>query len=337
MPERKTAERLQTNLLQHPAIRAWRSLGHQRVKPLYIEILKKKHGKKCSAYRLAGVGPDNCAVIAKGCPPERAFLERTVYEEILPQLSVRTAHYYGSVEGPAGYWWIFLEDVGDQRYSPLSSEHRALAAHWLGAMHTSAENISPITSLPDRGPDYHQMYLQYLREMIPEIRTISRLNARSRAVLKEILSLCDHLDGQWRDIESYCEPLPRTFVHGDCVVKNAHVQATANGSTFALFDWGSAGWGLPATDLGQLGLPYHSVPQSDPDYQTYAITVGQQWPNLDVTTVRRLAYLGQIFWSLKVIGLSLPGFNDERTHLESLTYNFVIYADVLANAINAIR
>lgn len=335
MPEWKMGERLETNLLEHPAVRAWRDLGHQRVKPLYIEVLKKKNKKKCFTYRLAGVGPGKCPVIAKRCPPDRAVLERTVYEEVLPQLSVKTARYYGSIQDADGFSWMFLEDVGDQRYSPLSSEHRALAAKWLGVMHTSGESIDLSSSLPDRGLEYYQKYLRLLGEAIPRIRTLSTLNARSHAVLNRIFALCQDLDEQWRNIRSFCETLPRTFVHGDCVVKNAHVRLTRHGPAFAPFDWGGAGWGLPATDLGQLGLPYHSVPKNDPDYQTYAETVGEQWPRLDVETVRRLAYLGQILWSLKVIGLSLPGFEDERTHLASLTYNFVVYADVLTDAISA--
>ena len=47
--------------------------------------------------------------------------------------------------------------------------------------------------------------------------------------------------------------MPRTFIHGDFAPKNMRVRAGPGGSTLLCFDWGSAGWGVPAADLVQPG------------------------------------------------------------------------------------
>ena len=133
--------------------------------------------------------------------------------------------------------------------------------------------------------------------------------------------MCETLEERWTQVELYCSSIPRTLVHGDCQVKNAHVRAKKSGLDLAPFDWASAGWGLPATDLGHLGLPYKSLPQTDPDCETYHSIIQKIWPELDLKTVQQLANLGQIFWSLKVISKSLPEFDAKGTYLEGLYYS----------------
>ena len=63
IPKHKTDRTLQTNLLEHPAVNAWRELRPENIKPGQIEILKER--KNRAVYRLVGVGPDNSAIIAK--------------------------------------------------------------------------------------------------------------------------------------------------------------------------------------------------------------------------------------------------------------------------------
>ena len=336
MPKQKAIEILHTDLLERPAVKAWAELRPERVEPEQIEILKQK--KKGAVYRLTGVGPGNSAVIAKRCRHKRAVIERAVYEEILPHLPMSTPDYYGCVEEEDNrFWWLFLEDVGDQQYAPSVEEHRALAARWLGAMHTAAEGLSRKAPLPDRGPDHYLMYLRSARETIPQIRAIPSLKATDRALLKNIVSLCEFLEAHWGQVETFCDGMPRTFIHGDCLVKNVLVRTTAEGLKFAPFDWGGAGWGLPATDLGQLGLPYRDVPPSSPDCATYSSVVRDQWPSLDVEMVQQLANLGQMFWSLKVISRCVPEFDYKRAHIEHVIYNFSVYESVLANTIRSAR
>lgn len=332
---------------EHPAVKAWAELGLGRVEPERIEVLKEK--KKGAVYRLAGVGPENSAVIAKRCRYERAVIERAVYEEVLPHLALTTSHYYGCVEEEDGrFWWLFLEDIGDERYSPFVEEHCALAAQWLGAMHTGAEGLrsqSPPeggteagrASLPNRGPAHYLMYLRSARQTIPQIRAIPSLKATEQTILQNIVAMCEYLEAHWGQVEIFCERMPRTFIHGDCLAKNVHVRTTRAGLTIAPFDWGGAGWGLPATDLGQLGLPYRDLPPTQPDCATYWSVVREQWPSLDLQTIQQLANLGQMFWSLKVISRGVPEFDYPGAHLESIINKFSVYKSVLANTIRSAR
>ena len=336
MSEIKTNEILETDPLEHPSIKAWKEIQPNHCKPEQIEVLTQK--KKGSVYRLTNVGPDNSAVIAKRCKSEKAMIERVIYEEVFPYLSVSIPIFYGYTKEQDGiFWWLFLEDVGNLSLSPILAEHRSLAAQWMGEMNISPEITNMKSHLPYRGPEYYQRYLLSSREMIPEIKIFYSLEAIHQEQLNDIISMCGFLEEHWNQIEAFCNPIPRTLVHGDCQVKNAHVRSTQNGLVLAPFDWASGGWGLPATDLGQLSLPYKSLPQTVPDYATYLSVVRNEWPDFDLETVQQLANLGQIFWALKVISKGLPEFDDKETYLEGLLFNYSVYASVLDSAIKAVN
>src|SRR5262245_6705642 len=153
---------LQTNLLEHPAVRAWAKLQPgcgQSARPTGIGRLQKK--RKGVVYQLEGVGPEGSDIIAKRSSPERLLKERIIYEQVLPALPIPTVRYHGFIEEPDdGCCWLFLESAGGEEYSPLVNEHRTLAAQWLGLLHASAERLTPAAHLPDRGPGY---YLDQLR------------------------------------------------------------------------------------------------------------------------------------------------------------------------------
>src|SRR5215213_8260484 len=136
--------------------RAWITFGSERVQPENTQILKDKR----FIYRLKGVGPEGSAVIAKQCEQGDGMLEHTIYKEILSRLPVPTLRCHGFVEEANGeFCWLFLEDAGTEVFQFRIRKHRALAARWLGLMHTSAEHVAATTCLPDRGPDY---YLEHL-------------------------------------------------------------------------------------------------------------------------------------------------------------------------------
>jgi hypothetical protein len=336
MLEPKSVKILHTDLREHPAVKAWAEVCPESVEPDKIEVLKQKANG--AVYRLVGVGPGNSAVIAKRCRQERAVIERPVYEEILPQLPVPTIQYYGCVQqSDDRFSWLFLEDVGDERFSPFVDQHLILAAQWLGGMHTAAESLSLRTLVPDRGPDHYLMYVQSARRAIPQVRVIPSLKSTDQTILQNIVSMCEYLESTWSQIDDFCDPMPRTFVHGDCLAKNIHVRTTHDGLTIAPIDWGGAGCGLPATDLGQLGLPYRNLPPANPDCATYLSVVQDHWPGLDLRIVQQLANLGQMFWALKVISRSVPELDQRGAHIESLMNKFSIYKSVLANAIRAAR
>ena len=135
MPKLSTSEIIRTGKLEeHPAIKSWRVLQPRQIELQGIEILQEK--KKSGVYRIAGVGIEGAAVIAKQCWYQTALIERTMYEAVLPHLPLPRLHYYGSVQSDAEWGWLFVEDAGREEYSPQIEEHRLLAARWLGIMHT---------------------------------------------------------------------------------------------------------------------------------------------------------------------------------------------------------
>lgn len=241
----KTGKILRTNLLEHPAIKAWRNIDPRQVEPKQIEVLKRV--EKGSVYRIVGVGPRKTAVIAKKILRlEKAVIERIVYEQILPYLPIDTLEYYGFMEEKEGtIYWLFLEDIGNQRYSPLDKDHQRLAAQWLAIMNTNAENLGVHSCLPSREPEHYLKYLRSIRETIPQIRALSSLNSTDLAPIKNIVSMCELLEARWDQVETFCTRMPRTLVHGDCLTRNIHVRKNKSGLSVLPFDWGGGWLGTP--------------------------------------------------------------------------------------------
>ena len=129
--------------------------------PQAVTVLKgSKKKRKSEIYRLEGCAPGGESVIAKRCKRSTAELESTIYEDVLPGLPITSLRYHGMVDEGEEQCWIFLEDAGDERYSPLIPEHRRLAARWLAALHGTAPEIPQASRLPDRGPGHYLTHLE---------------------------------------------------------------------------------------------------------------------------------------------------------------------------------
>jgi hypothetical protein len=305
---RKAIQLIGTDLLAHPAIKAWQALQPERLEPEAVVILRKASPVHESAvYRLEGVGPAGAAVIAKWCGQATAGTERTVYEEILPCLPTPTLHFYGCVEEPdGGGCWLLLECAGGEKYSSLTAEHRALAAQWLGRLHTSAAGIAATRRLPDRGPGHYLDHLRSARNTIVRHLTNPALCTDDLVVLKAIVSQCDDLEEQWSEVEDWCNWMPRTLVHGDFNGKNVRVCIEQVGMALQAFDWGEAGWGIAAVDLAQTTAPFRGFSAS-PDLATYWSVVREPWPSLDLRGVHRLATCGRLFRCLAALNWAVQG------------------------------
>src|SRR2546428_2883612 len=142
----------------HPAVAAWRGLAQDPPDPEHIEVLRQ--GRKSATYRLVGAGPGGAPIIAQRSQMAKALIERTVYEQILPHVSVSSPRYYGFREESPEFAWLFLEDVGNERYSAIDEAHLMLAGRWVGLMHTTAARVTAARGLPDGGPG---RYLDHLR------------------------------------------------------------------------------------------------------------------------------------------------------------------------------
>jgi aminoglycoside phosphotransferase (APT) family kinase protein len=309
-----TLDIVRTHLLEHPAVQAWGKLNPERPEPVEIETLKRRKVKG-AIYRLAGVGPQGSAVIAKRCLTATALIEHTIYAEVLPRLPLTALHCYGFVEDPDPHFrWLFLEDAGNEPYSPKLAEHRVLAAHWLGLLHTSATHVAAAASLPDRGPDHYLTQLRLARDLILRDLTNPALNANDLAALNNLVSRCHFLESNWDRVEKLCVGVPRTFVHGDFAKKNIRVRNTRDGITLLPFDWATAGWAVPAADLVKC-----------PDTALYWSTVREHWPTLNCEDIGRMVNVGAVFRSLAAIywqALSLKSPHvewsvDNLRHLDS--------------------
>ena len=322
---------LQGDLLQQPAVRVWSQLQPERVEPESIEILKKR--RKSTVYRLCGVGPDGSAVIAKRSWLAQALVERTIYEEVLPHLPIPALSYYGfAVEEEGEYGWLFLADAIGEEYSPHIAAHRALAAQWLGLIHTSAVGVAAAARLPDRGPDYYLECLRSAHDKILRNLTNPALTADDLTVLKTVVGQCEVVGSHWSQIEQLCGRLPRTLIHGDFAPKNMRVRDGRAPIALLPFDWGSAGWGSAAPDLVQSGISANNC-WASADLAVYCSMVRECWPYLDMQNLQPLAIFGKMFRSLVCIDRDADSLVTEW--VEKCMWNMRSYMAEMADAIQA--
>ena len=86
-----------TDILEHPAVKAWSDLQPLWVESEGIETLKRREARSW-VDRLNGVGPRGSVVIAKRRWRAGLLIERCVYKEILPHLRMSTLRYFGFME-----------------------------------------------------------------------------------------------------------------------------------------------------------------------------------------------------------------------------------------------
>jgi hypothetical protein len=290
----------------HPAIKAWRRLRSEKAEPNFIEVLLegKKGNSESSVYRLDGVGPGGIAIIAKRCA---AHVERIVYQDILPHLSISSLTFYGYLDEPGTeHGWLFLEDAGGEEFTYANEEHRRFAAVWLGQLHAAAARIPAVARLPDRGPQHYLDHLRSARELLHKNLKNPVLRTRDLHVLEAILLQFRLLESRWGLIEELSRPFPKTLVHCDFVKKNIRVRSSASGISILAFDWEMAGYGVPAPDIAESsgrGAPRQHLNGElrDTTLVDYWSVVRESWPHLDLTAIKKLADLGALFRSLAAI------------------------------------
>jgi Phosphotransferase enzyme family len=299
MTETAAGEAPRADLREHPAVRAWERLRPERARPTAVETLSTK--SKSGIYRLTGAGPGGSAVIAKFCREPGALIERAVYEEVLPRLPLPALRYYGFVEEGGPWCWLFLGDAGREKYSPDSEAHRAVAARWLGHLHTSAAGLAGSAPLPDRGPGSYRGRLRSARQALGDGLGNPALPAGGPDLLRAVVAQLDTMEAGWQVLEECCARIPPTLVHGDFRRKNVRIRGGTDGIALFPIDWEMAGWGTPAADLA---LSRRGFPQVDlPVYWSLA---RRYWPGLDLEGVERLAQAGTVFQRLLAIHWECP-------------------------------
>jgi Ser/Thr protein kinase RdoA (MazF antagonist) len=259
-----------------------------------IEVLKEEP-LRTAVYRLHLQGGRERTVIAKRSRHDTARVERTIYEQILPELPIRLLRYYGSVSEPSnGFCWLFIEEARGRRYRPKCEEHRRAAARWLAALHGRMGEPTAARSLPARDPDHYRSLLGSQREGLLRRVSDSGLRPDDRTEIAALVAHCDQLDVRWSEIDRTCRSVPATLVHGDFVNHNVFVRSESSGLVLLPFDWEKAGWGTPAEDLSSV------------DVETYwrALYGGRSGP--DLASLRRLARVGRVLRCLVFLDWAIP-------------------------------
>jgi aminoglycoside phosphotransferase (APT) family kinase protein len=288
-------------LAWHPAVQAWATIVPGARKPETIEVLRRG-GKKAAIYRLMNAAPheDGRAVIAQRARLSKALIERAIYHDVLPHLPVPAPRFYGFLEDGPEFAWLFLEDVGADRYDPADPTHRALGARWLAQMHATAAGVAATRSLPAAGPARYLRHLRKGRSTIESHLANPAITAEESDELRMIVANLDRTEGAWARIEAVCAPFPKTLVHGDFRRKNVYLRRGPRGVEVLPIDWETAGWGVPAIDLIRI------------DVATYCDAAQTTWPDLRFDVVSRVAVAGRIFSQLAGIDWVSPqlGYED---------------------------
>ena len=287
----QTFEVGQANLIEHRAVKAWARLCPPSREPIRVTVLKPEN-KTSSVYRLEGVGPSGCAVIAKRKRIGSMALELTVYREILRHLTLRTLDCYGFIDDPdPAFGWLFLQDAGDRKFDFNNSEHRALAAEWFAGLHGGAARHSASAKylLPSRGLEHWRKIVLLACDIVRRSLVNPAFSADDLRILRAILSRGEVILLHWDRAQELCQPMPETVVHGDFCPKNARVGDSSNGLCLFPIDWDCAGWGLAAVDL------------SHTDINRYWSAARLIWPGLELATVEKFANFGRMLWAFEPI------------------------------------
>jgi len=177
--EQVTSKKLISDTLPNHAALAWGRFRPDSERPTAVSLLKKR--SKTAIYKLDGVGPYGSSVVAKLCCKHVAAHERTIYEQILPRLSVSYPFYYGCLNESVDHEWLFLEYIEGEPYSRLRDDHSVLVARWLGLLHSTAAEVARVVQLPDRGPRHHLIHLQEARHNLKHSLKLLKFIAISMA------------------------------------------------------------------------------------------------------------------------------------------------------------
>jgi hypothetical protein len=313
------------NISDHLAVKAWIQLNPKHRIPERIDVIREVAEPKASVYRLFGIGHQGSSVIAKRSQTELAMLDRTFYEEILPNIPIPSAYYYGFYDEDDHITWLFLEDAGDIRYSYRVEEHRMLATKWMGIFHTSTELIPQSVHLPDRGFPYYLDHLRTARDTILNNLSNPALYSNDLIILRKIISDCDLVESKWSQMMSICNGIPRTLTHGDLKKSNACLRNNNGTSELIVFDWETAGIGIPTTDVAKAKV----------DINAYWVCIRDFFPNLEYQDVQKSAEIGKLL-------RCLAGINWEA---QSLAYEWIsesikimnLYHVRIANALRATK
>jgi aminoglycoside phosphotransferase (APT) family kinase protein len=252
-------------------------------------ITRLRERNKSSVYRLHIDGWAHETVIAKSRSGHHGTaddIERLIYRDVLPAAGLPRPELYGGAQNE-DETWEFMEDLGDQQFSPGSPADRRLLADWLIRLHQWPGVVAIASALPDRGPSSYLRSLQSARAVVIDNSSRPWLTECNGRTLVRLLRLLDRIERRWENVEAACARGPRTVVHGDLVGKNVRVRRSVIPELVVL-DWETAGVGVPSADFAMLG----------DDLGYYADARRQMCPEMSLEMVSILAAAGRLFRTL---------------------------------------
>lgn len=296
---------------EHSAVTAWRKL-HSGTGLGRVPVERLQRRPKGTVYRLIGAGPAGADVVAKRSSRERIARESSAYA-FLAGLPMAAVECYGTVPDAGGeHWWLFVAYAGKENYSLRLRQHRALAARWLAALHTSCPAAPRADGVSDRSLDFYLAQLERGRSAIGEHLADPALERDEIEVLTEIVRQCEILGCRWSEVERICARMPRAFVHGDFAPKNIRV-ANEGVARLLAFDWATGAWGMPAVDLPQVDLA-PSTYWANPDLDVYLTSVTSRWPHVTPRDLAANAAVGKTLRSIVCIQLETLGLATDWPH-----------------------
>ena len=324
--------RMVPTLLQGTAFKTLRDLMPGIRQTQKIEALQDDG--KSIVLRFNGVTPEGNAIIAKVRQAGALDFERNMYEEVLPHIPIRTLRYYGFVSEPDSQSdWLFIEDAGNRRYSPLFDAHCVLASQWLGLLHSHRPRAAVKWLLSrDRGLAYHGRALRLARERMTNYLR-RPLDKRHAPMLDRVLCHFDLLESRWRTVEQACERIPQGIVHADFKEGNIRIGRNHGSLVILVCDWESAGWGVPIVDLAQF-LASDTSLSANPSLTAYWELVQHRWPGFDIRELEHVANLGTIWRALRGISWGAAWLEHEwvQDGVNQIEWYLPIFREAIAKA-----
>jgi len=320
-------EAIESELMEHPAVQVWLQMDPKYTIPKRIENIRLWSSPKPFICRMLGAGKDGFPVIAKRCKAPAGKIERRIYEDILPRLSLPKLEYYGSFPEGDDFLWIFLEDAGGRQFSFHKPGDRRIAVQWLADLHTSSSYMGKPENLIERDPAYYFKRLTGAQEKFYAHLNDDVFCKTDRKVMAASLDQIGFCAASWEKVRALYYQLPRCMVHGDFKSKNIHLRGAAHAASVAVFDWEYAGWGSPGIDMWRL------------DEAEYRNAVSRRWPHCGADTVHQLKHLGKLFRAIDSYFWEVSGLeHTQHAHIrQKLIESLPEYDFYIADAMRGLK
>lgn len=297
VPTRKKAD----HFLEHHAYVAWAEFTGPTPDVQRVDVLKED--LRSGVYRLVTANPREPNIIVKRSSQDRILKESTAYARILPRVRAIFPRFHGCVDGgESGNSYLFVDEVRGEEYSSAAAGHRILAGEWLGRFHVDTAELIAEERHFERDPQYYKSHLRLAAETIRAHRSHPLLKEDDLQVLDAIVAQCTIVKRHWDELEDFCSESPQCYTHGDFKSDNVRVIPTPSGhGQLVVFDWASLALQTAAVDATKLFRQSFCKKPINADIHAYCAIARQRWPTMDVTHVRRLAYVGDIFRWAKAI------------------------------------